>query len=132
MKDVNEVINLRLRKSDETFEDARWLVAKKHWTSVINRLYYAAFYAISALLLKNSIYSKTHSGLKTKFNEFIKEKNIKYVEAKIYNELFDYRHDADYNDFIVFTKEEVEILIERTEKLISEIKKLINNDVITN
>lgn len=53
-------------------------------------------------------------------------KKINSIEVEIYNELFDYRHDADYNDFIVFTKEEVEPLIERTENLINEIKKLID------
>lgn len=68
MKETNKVIEHRLRKSVETFEDAKLLVETKHWTSVINRLYYAAFYAISALLLKENIYSKTHSGLKSKFN----------------------------------------------------------------
>lgn len=78
------------------------------------------------MLLKENIYSKTHSGLKSKFNQLIKEKKINSVEVEIYNELFDYRHDADYNDFVVFTKEEIESLIERTENLINEIKKLIN------
>jgi uncharacterized protein (UPF0332 family) len=74
MKQTNEVIEHRLKKSDETFEDERLLVETKHWTSVINLLYYAVFYAISALLLKENIYSKTHSGLKSKFNQLIKEK----------------------------------------------------------
>ena len=79
------------------------------------------------LLLKEGIYSKSHSGLKTKFHEhIIKVNRIRKEESGIYNELFDYRHDADYKDLIVFTKEEVEPLFERTKKLINEIKKLIN------
>jgi uncharacterized protein (UPF0332 family) len=57
---------------------------------------------------------------------------LRKEETDTYNELFENRQDADYKDSIVFTEEEIERLIERTNKLIDEIKKLINNDPITN
>jgi uncharacterized protein (UPF0332 family) len=41
------------------------------YNATVNRLYYSAFYADCGLLLKEGIYSKTHSGLKSKFNEQI-------------------------------------------------------------
>ncbi len=50
---------------------------------------------------------------------------MKRETGNIYNTLFNYRSDADYGDFITYTKDEVEPLIERTEELIYEIKKLI-------
>jgi uncharacterized protein (UPF0332 family) len=132
MGDINEIINYRVKRSDEAFEDALILQKAGRYTSTVNRLYYSAFYAVSALLLKDGIYSKSHSGLKSKFNErVIKQNKVGAGEGEIYNELFEHRQDADYKDFVGFTKEEIDRLIEGTKKLISEIKKLINDDAFT-
>ncbi len=92
-----------------------------------------AFYAVSALLLKKDVYTKTHSGLKSKFNEEI-IKNGKWPSTigEIYNHLFNLRANGDSGDFIIFTKEEIEPLIERIKERINEIKKLITNDDFTN
>jgi len=46
--------------------------------------------------------------------------------GEIYNQLFNLRANGDYGDFMVFTKEEIDPLIERTKNLINEIKKLIS------
>lgn len=133
MGDINEIIQFRFKRCNEAFEDALLLQKAKRYNSTINRLYYSAFYAVSGLLLKEEIYSKTHSGLKSKFNEqIIHQGKLGKEVADTYNELFENRQDADYKDFIVFTEEEIERLIERTKKLIDKIKKLINNDSITN
>ena len=43
----NEYIKYRLEKADENFEAAELLVENEKWNSSINRLYYAAYYAIS-------------------------------------------------------------------------------------
>ena len=103
MRPKQELINHRVQRSQETFEDAILLASKEHWSSVVNRLYYAAFYAVSALLLQMDVYSKTHTGLKSKFHEhFIKTQKLSYGAGKIYDELFSYRQDGDYSDFITY------------------------------
>lgn len=71
MGDINEIIQFRFKRSNEAFEDALLLQKAERYNSTVNRLYYSAFYAVSGLLLKEGIYSKTHSGLKSKFNEQI-------------------------------------------------------------
>lgn len=126
-RNVNDLILFRIQRSDVTFEEAKALAEINQWNGVVNRLYYAAFYAVSALLLKKEIYTKTHSGLKSKFNEeIIKKGELAVSSGEVYNYLFNLRSSGDYGDFIVFTKEEIEPLIERTANLINEIKKLIN------
>lgn len=126
-RNVNDLILFRLQRSDVTFEEAKALAAISQWNGVVNRLYYVAFYAVSALLLKKEIYTKTHSGLKSKFNEeIIKKEELPASSGEVYNYLFNLRSSGNYEDFVVFTKEEIESLIERTENLINEIKKLIN------
>ena len=65
-----ELINYRISRAKETFEDAKILANKERWNSVINRLYYAAFYAVSALLLYHDLKPTTHTGAKSNFSEF--------------------------------------------------------------
>ena len=126
MDNSEEIIKYRLSRSDEAFEDAIDYLKKERYTGVASRLYYSAFYAVSAYFLKKMIYSKSHSGLKSKFNEhFIKNRIIDPAKGDIYNELFDFRHDADYRDLLVMTKEDVEPLIDKANALITEIKNLI-------
>ncbi len=126
MSNEKSIIEYRLKRSDEAFEEALMLVTAQHWNSVVNRLYYSLFYAVSALLQQEGVFTKTHAGLKSKFNElFVKTFKIGLEKAQIYTTLFSTRQLGDYADFITYTKDEVEPLIERTEELIYEIKKLI-------
>ena len=126
MENLEDVVKHRLNKSDEALQEAQVLAKMDHYNTAVSRLYYAVFYSVSALLLKDKIYSKSHTGLKSKFHEHImKELKLGAKVAKIYQELFEYRQDADYADFIVFAKEEFEPLFERAQTFIKEIKTLI-------
>lgn len=70
-----DLIKYRIQRSDATFKEVEALAEIHQWNGVVNRLYYVAFYAVSALLLKTDIYTKTHSGLKGKCNEEIIKKD---------------------------------------------------------
>ena len=65
----DEYIKYRIEKAYSTFKSANLLAKNKFWNDCINRLYYSAFYAINAILLKENIEIKTHSGLKSAFNQ---------------------------------------------------------------
>ncbi len=39
------------------------MIQSAHWNLAIQRLYYAAFYMASALLIKNRITAQTHNGV---------------------------------------------------------------------
>lgn len=60
-----DYVKYRLQKAEETLEVARLLVENKKWNSSVNRLYYACYYAVSALLINDGISAKTHAGVKT-------------------------------------------------------------------
>ena len=52
MKGTKEdLIKYRLLRARDTLDDARILAEKDKWNSTINRLYYASYYAVMALLL---------------------------------------------------------------------------------
>ena len=125
-KTTEDLIQFRLERSADTINEAMALAALEHWNGAVNRLYYAAFYAVSALLLRKDVYTKSHSGLKSKFHqELILTEELSKEYGVIFDQLFDLRGNGDYGDFIEFDKTKIEPLIEKMEKLINEIKKLI-------
>ena len=68
-----EYIRYRFQRAKESFEEAVILAEKERWNAVINRLYYACFYAVIALLLKHGIEVQSHDGSRTQFGlHFIK------------------------------------------------------------
>lgn len=46
-----DLIQYRLSRAKETLDEVRDLDKLGHWNAAISRLYYACFYAVSALLL---------------------------------------------------------------------------------
>lgn len=81
------------------------------------------FYAVSALLYKHSIEAKTHKGIRIKFmSEYIKTGAFEKDFGKLYSDLFDWRQEADYSDFVLFDKDLTIPLIKKSEEFIAEIK----------
>jgi uncharacterized protein (UPF0332 family) len=121
-----DLINYRFERAKETLEDAKFLAEKQRWNSAINRLYYAAYYAVIALLIKESYKSTTHNGVKTKFSEqFIKTGLFPTEIGRIYSQLFTWRQKGDYADLFDFTEEKVTPYFEPVEKLIELVEKYL-------
>jgi len=123
-----DYIEYRLSKAVEAINDAKLLAENDSWNACINRLYYACYYAVSALLLKNGISTQTHTGLKTQFNlHFIKTGLIEKESGKLYADLMDWRQKGDYGDMFDFSKETVEPLIKPIEQFLKTITELVKN-----
>jgi len=117
----------RMKKAEEAYEVAELLVDNLKWNAAVNRLYYAAYYAVSALLAKSEIDAKTHSGVKTQFLlHFVKTGIIEVRLGKMYADLFDWRQKGDYGDFFDFEEEDVVPLLEPTKELIHAILKEVD------
>ena len=70
MTDSNDhLVKYRLSRAKDTYDDAKILADNERWNSAINRLYYSAYYAIIALLLKNNFKPTTHNGTKSIFSD---------------------------------------------------------------
>jgi len=69
---------------------------------------------VSALLYKYDLKSETHNGAKTQFNlHFIKTGKLDIKFGKLYSNLFLWRQESDYTDFVDFDSEIVVPLIEQ-------------------
>jgi len=122
-----ENIKYRIKRARETYQDAIFLFEKGSINSSVNRLYYSAFYATIALLLKNGIEIKSHNGVKQKLGEeFVLKGLISKDFAKTYGLLSDYRHKGDYDDLFDFDKEVVERLLKPIKEYIDKIEEIIS------
>jgi uncharacterized protein (UPF0332 family) len=121
-EEKNAYITYRLEKAAQTYEAAELLVQHQQWNSAVNRFYYAAYYAVTALLAQQQMDTKTHAGVKTLFFlNFIKNGKIEMSLGKLYADLFDWRQKGDYADFFDFTQNDVLPLLLPTKQLISAI-----------
>jgi uncharacterized protein len=108
-------------------QEARLMQQKGHWNACANRLYYAAFYAISALLVKDGHVASKHSGIKALFNRhYVKTGIFEKEDGRFYSYLFNLRQEGDYIDFVVLDANTVEPLIESTDVFIKKIQTTIN------
>jgi len=129
MKNSREdIVNYRLARAKDTFDDAKILAENNKWNSTINRLYYSAYYAVMALLIKNEINPTTHNGAKSNFTlHFIKTGVFPIEYGKTYSQLFTWRQKGDYDDLFDFNKEKVEPYFTPVKEMIDSIEKLIKN-----
>jgi uncharacterized protein (UPF0332 family) len=121
-----DYIKYRFLRAEESFDDALILSRKKKWNAVVNRLYYACFYAVIALLLKNDILTKTHDSARTQFGlQFVKTGIIDKKFGKLYTKLFDYRQKGDYGDLYDFDEDTVKPLMKAVNKFLPQIHRFI-------
>lgn len=103
-----DIIRYRLKRALETLEEASLLREKGHLNAYVNRLYYACFYAVSALLLVEGKSSSKHSGVRALFDkEWVKRGRISADCGRFYRRLYDFRQKGDYGDFVRFEERDV-------------------------
>ncbi len=124
-----DYVSYRIKRARETIAEVEVLIQNKFWNSAINRMYYACFYAIGALLVKHEIETSSHSGTRQKFGQlFVKTGKIDRALGKHYSDLFEKRHKGDYNDFFDYDEDTVLRLLPNSKALISKIESLILDD----
>lgn len=120
------IISDRLERADEALTEAKIMLEHRHGNAAVNRLYYACFYVVSALLLTRGLHSSKHSGVRSLFNRYwVKTGLISGRLADIYNWLFDHRQKGDYGDFVRFQPDEVTPWVDEAKAFIEAVKGLI-------
>ncbi|HHT21770.1 MAG TPA: HEPN domain-containing protein [Bacteroidales bacterium] len=123
------LIAYRLERARKTLEEADYMRKGNFFNAAINRLYYACYYAATALLVAQNIEANTHSGVKAMLSyHFVRTELLNLEHGAIYSNLFDKRHSSDYDDFSYCDATLVDYLRPRAEDFISAIEKLIPRD----
>ena len=102
------LVMYRLERARESLEEANILLERGHGNAFVNRLYYACFYAVSALLLTRGLSSAKHSSIRSLFHQnFVKPGKVDPELGHLYDKLFDNRQKGDYADLVRFDPNEV-------------------------
>jgi len=129
-EEIITLIKYRLERAKETLEDAKILFNNKRYNSCVNRIYYAMFYSVLALLRTKNLIAAKHSGVKSLFHkEFVKKGKIPVKMGKFYNKMFIKRSESDYEDFKKFEKKEVEEYLKKAEEFINLIEKIVKKEI---
>ena len=101
MKDRKRIlINYRMEQAEQAIKDTEILLSEGGSPgSIINRAYYAMFYAVLALLVKVEKGTSKHSGAIALFNQyFVKEKIFPKDMSYTLHKSFDMRQMSDYRE----------------------------------
>ena len=126
------VVEFRIEKSLRALEQAKGVVTLKYWETIANRLYYAVYNAVSALLIANGDTAQTHNGVIHLFGlKFIKTGILPTEAGRLYHKLFTMRQTGDYDDTYGLAEEDVLPYVEPAEKFIKQViehtRQLIDN-----
>ncbi len=126
-----DLCHYRIDSALETMETAKWCVESEHYKDAINRCYYAAFYAVKAVLALEGVDFKRHKDVVAYFNQnyIATDKFPREVGKKLAN-LQRKRENSDYDDFFIASLEETEKQLESAEYIIVEIRKYIKDNGI--
>jgi len=120
------LIEYRLRQAVESIELAKFLLSSDKLVVAVNRIYYGMFYALTALALKHAFKTSKHTQLIGWFNkEFILSKQVDSKYGKILWSAYKNRTKGDYEAFILFSTNEVELMLIEMVDFIDEISSLL-------
>lgn len=103
---IDALVAYRLKRAKDTIEEVKEITERGFYNTAVNRLYYACFYALLALLAKYNLQAQTHIGAKQMLGlHFVNTNKISKEHVRFYSQLFNDRISGDYDDFVTFDQE---------------------------
>jgi uncharacterized protein (UPF0332 family) len=125
----NVLVALELKKARETYDEIEILVTANRLNGAANRMYYAVFHAVCALLIHDGIQVNTHKGSHALFSQqYIKTGILPREYGQLYNQLQTMREESDYNCAYDVEFEELQQRLEPTRRIIEDIERLVKNN----
>lgn len=123
MTDYEVLYNFRLKEAEETLAEAEEML-KGPFTgrAVVNRAYYAMFYAVQALFIKTGLRIKTskHIGVISIFDkEFVLTGKIDKQYSAVLHATFNLRLEGDYKDLVETSREQAARSVRDAQEFIS-------------
>jgi len=125
-EDKNRAIGAKLEKAAETIREAELLMEHKMWNAAVNRIYYACFYAVGALLAKIDVSAKTHAGVIQMFSHhYVNIGSFSKETIRFYVLLFTMRQSGDYKDDLKYEEADVAGLLQPAKEMIAVIERYV-------
>lgn len=114
-----EEIAANLERAEKSIAAAKKLASDKYYDFAASRAYYSVFYAATAILLKDNLDFRKHSGVIASIHQkFIKTGKLDKEFGKDLNWLFELRSVGDYGASIHVPRQEAEKAIAAAERFV--------------
>ncbi len=115
-----------IARAKESLAEARALVSADHLIGAVNRIYYACFYAVTALLHSEGLGSSKHSGAMALFDlHFVRPHRVPTELGRFYHQLFDRRQRGDYTILVSYDRADVADWLRQAEGFVEAIAALL-------
>lgn len=96
-----DMTNMRLQQAHESLHEAKILMSQNSLRGVINRAYYAMFYAVMALTVLDQVSVSKHSGIIAFFDrDYVKKGVFEKKYSRILHLAFERRQVYDYGELL--------------------------------
>ncbi|MBI1921269.1 MAG: HEPN domain-containing protein [Geobacter sp.] len=133
MTDREALFTYRLRQAEETLaETVRMQEEDFSARSVVNRAYYAMFYAVLALFIRFDIEHKTskHSGVISIFDQqFVLAGKMERRFSRMLHRLFVARQKADYKELVELSREQAGEAVAQAKEFVEAVRELLSKGI---
>ncbi len=124
-----DFIRYRLARAREALEEAQLLEQAGHHLSAISRLYYACFYAASALLRSEGLSASSHGGVATLLHtHWVVSGRLPRSMGRFYHRMFVRRQQSDYGETPDFGRAEAEAWLPLATEFVQTIENLLSTE----
>ena len=126
-EELRALLDYRLQQAEDSVREAKLLLQESmSLRSVMNRLYYAMFYAVLALLQSKEMGTSKHIGAISLFDkEFIKTGIFARELSMTLHQAFELRQKGDYMEHTEIKKEDVEEMLPKAVDFVHQIKSYL-------
>jgi len=126
-QELSSLIRYRLEQAQTALEDAQFLLeGDRSPQSIVNRAYYAMFYAVLALLQKIGKVPSKHAGVISLFDtEFVVKGKFPQELSKDLHKTFELRQVTDYTTLKPITKEKAQETLDRAILFVKAVKSFL-------
>lgn len=127
IEERNIIVSLELKRARETYDDICCLISANRLNGAANRMYYAVFHAVCALLIHDGHQVSTHKGSHALFSlHYIKTGILPREYGLLYSQLQTMREESDYNCAYDVEMDEIEQRLKPAKRLIEDIERLVS------
>lgn len=130
-KEIEILIQHRLEQAQDALDDAKYLIdGNRSPQSIINRSYYAMFYASLALLQQISKTPSKHSGVISLFDkEFVMKGIFEKELSKDFHKAFELRQSTDYKIIKPISADKANQVWQKAAKFVQVLKHYLNREI---
>ncbi len=127
----HSIVIYRLENAAKTLEEVESHRRNGFYNTAVNRMYYACYYAASAMLISIGVEAKSHDGVRHGLGRHVVLPGLLSADlGRFYSRLFSKRSTGDYDDFVNHTLETVDELLPNARLFVSTITDILQKSFL--